>query len=195
MATAQSALQIQNAVTGPLAGLRGFLSDFGTLPRPRTKMIFGLGVAFFVLHIVFVGALVSEGYRNPLMVGADAQAIVRAARALEMRSQLLAINRERQRKKLKTIDMGIGITSGTVISGNIGSERRMDFTVIGDPVNLAARLEGLTNEVQHKILVSDRVQKAICSEIPCEALGDFAVKGKREMVPVYAVVSPDEGHE
>jgi hypothetical protein len=44
-------------------------------------------VAFFVLHIVFVGALVSEGYRNPLMVGADAQVIVRAARALEMRSQ------------------------------------------------------------------------------------------------------------
>ncbi len=121
---------------------------------------------------------------------------LRAARAaLEMRSQLLAINRERQRKKLKTIDMGIGITSGTVISGNIGSERRMDFTVIGDPVNLAARLEGLTKEVQRKILVSDRVQKAICGEIPCEALGDFAVKGKREMVPVFAIVSPDEGHE
>ncbi len=113
---------------------------------------------------------------------------LRAARAaLEMRTQLEAINRERQRKKLTTIEMGIGITRGTVISGNIGSERRMDYTVIGDPVNLAARLEGLTKELKRKILVSQRVQEAIRQEIPCEALGEFEVKGKREKVPVFAI--------
>jgi adenylate cyclase len=117
---------------------------------------------------------------------------LRAARAaLEMRSQLEAINRERTGLKRTTIDMGIGITSGTVISGNIGSERRMDFTVIGDPVNLAARLEGLTKEVKRKILVSEQVQEAIRKEIPCEALGEFEVKGKRVKVPVYAI-SPAE---
>ncbi len=118
---------------------------------------------------------------------------LRAARAaLEMRSQLDAINRERQRKKLTTIDMGIGITRGTVISGNIGSERRMDYTVIGDPVNLAARLEGLTKELKRKILISQRVQEAVHQEIPCESLGEFEVKGKREKVPVYAIKPPGD---
>jgi adenylate cyclase len=118
---------------------------------------------------------------------------LRAARAaLEMREQLQSINRERRRKKLRTIEMGIGITSGTVISGNIGSERRMDFTVIGDPVNLAARLEGLTKEVKRKVLVSDQVRAVINKEIPCEALGDFAVKGKQEKVPVFAISPPED---
>lgn len=116
---------------------------------------------------------------------------LRAARAaLEMRKELRTINRERARKGQTTVEMGIGITSGTVISGNVGSERRMDYTVIGDPVNLAARLEGLTKEVQRRILVNERVHSAISKEIPCDALGLFLLRGKREKVPVFAIRTP-----
>lgn len=113
---------------------------------------------------------------------------LRAARAaLDIRKQIHTLNKEREQKKQIGIEIGIGITSGTVISGNIGSERRMDFTVIGDPVNLAERLEGLTREVEHKILISEQVVAVIQKEIPCEPVGRFKVKGKQEEVLVYAV--------
>ena len=141
----------------------------------------------------FIGDSILAVFGVPSPREDDSLRAVRAA--LEMRRQLEAINRERRQKKLRTIEMGIGITSGIVISGNIGSERRMDFTVIGDPVNLAARLEGLTKELERKILVSEQVQQVICKEIPCEALGEFSVKGKREKVPVFAVATPEEGGE
>ena len=138
----------------------------------------------------FIGDSILAVFGVPVPREDDALRAVRAA--LEMRKELGAINRERAHKGQMTIEIGIGITSGTVISGNIGSERRMDYTVIGDPVNLAARLEGLTKEVQRRILVNERVQAAIGQEIPCEALGLFTVKGKREKVPVFAVKTLEE---
>jgi len=133
----------------------------------------------------FIGDSILAVFGVPVPREDDAMRAVRAA--LEMQSGLKAINRGRARKHQTTLEIGIGITSGTVISGNIGSERRMDYTVIGDPVNLAARLEGLTKEVKRRILVNDRVHAAIAKEIPCEPLGLFSVKGKREKVPVFAV--------
>jgi adenylate cyclase len=138
----------------------------------------------------FIGDSILAVFGVPSPRPDDALRAVRAA--IEMRNQLEKINQERARKNQMTIDMGIGITSGTVISGNIGSERRMDYTVIGDPVNLAARLEGLTKEVKRRILVNERVYAAIHKEVPCEALGEFAIKGKTEKVPVYAIVNPKE---
>jgi adenylate cyclase len=138
----------------------------------------------------FIGDSILAVFGVPVPREDDALRAVRAA--LEIRGQLQAINKERVRKKQMTVDMGIGITSGTVISGNIGSERRMDYTVIGDPVNLAARLEGLTKEVKRRILVNERVRDAISKEIPCEALGEYAVKGKRKKVPVFAIKAAEE---
>jgi adenylate cyclase len=138
----------------------------------------------------FIGDSILAVFGVPLPREDDALRAVRAA--LEMRKELNAINMERARKGQMTIEIGIGVTSGAVISGNIGSERRMDYTVIGDPVNLAARLEGLTKVVKRRILVNERVHAAIGKEIPCEALGLFMVKGKREKVPVFAVRTPEE---
>ncbi len=138
----------------------------------------------------FIGDAILAVFGVPFAREDDA---VRAAHAaLEMRRELRAVNQERARKGKITVEMGIGITSGTVVSGNIGSERRMDYTVIGDPVNLAARLEGLTKEVQRRILINERVQKAICKQIPCESLGLFEVRGKKEKVPVFAIETHDE---
>ena len=138
----------------------------------------------------FIGDSILAVFGIPTPRGDDA---LRAARAaLEMRKALRDINDARAGHGLVTIEMGIGITSGTVISGNIGSERRMDYTVIGDPVNMAARLEGLTKEVKRRILVSDRVRDSISTEIACEELGLFTIKGKRQKVSVFAIRTPDD---
>lgn len=137
----------------------------------------------------FIGDAILAVFGVPAPREDDALRAVRAA--VEMQRGIRAINEERARKGQMTIEMGIGITSGVVIAGNVGSERRMDYTVIGDPVNLAARLEGLTKEVQRRILVNERVRAAIAGEISCDALGLFAVKGKREKVPVFAVNAPE----
>ncbi len=137
----------------------------------------------------FIGDAILAVFGVPTRREDDALRAVRAA--LEIRREVHAINNERARQNQLAIEIGIGITSGAVISGNIGSTRRMDYTVIGDPVNLAARLEGLTKEVEHKILVSERVWAAVEKEIPCKALGLFKVKGKQEGVPVFAVKTLD----
>lgn len=136
----------------------------------------------------FIGDAILAVFGVPAPRPDDALRAVRAA--LAMRRELGVINQERQARGLLSVEIGIGITSGTVISGNIGSERRMDFTVIGDPVNLAARLEGMTKEVARKILINEDVHAAVRKQIRCEELGRFKIKGKREEVPVYAVETP-----
>ncbi len=133
----------------------------------------------------FIGDAILAVFGVPTRRDDDALRAVRAA--LDIQKEIRAVNAERARKQQLAIEIGIGITSGAVISGNIGSERRMDYTVIGDPVNLAARLEDLTKELDHKVLVSESVWAAVEKEIPCEALGLFKVKGKHEGVAVFAV--------
>ena len=136
-----------------------------------------------------IGDAILAVFGVPIFRDDDALRAVQAA--LDMRKELVHVNKDLARKNYAQLEIGIGITSGTVISGNIGSERRMDFTVIGDPVNLAARLESLTKDVHRKILINDRVRQAVEKVIPCEALGMFNVKGKKEEVPVFSVNIPE----
>jgi len=113
---------------------------------------------------------------------------VRSARGI--RRSLRAFNaRQRERGGLE-IDIGIGISHGESISGNIGSEQRMEYTVIGDTVNLASRLEGLTKNHPYKILINDRIYEQVKDEFACVLIGKERVKGKAEMVDVYGI--PDQ---
>jgi len=109
-----------------------------------------------------------------------------------MRRILSRYNRQRVARGLQPIQTGIGITKGEAITGNIGSEQRMDYTVIGDTVNVASRLETLTKSYEYKILINDQVYEDVKDKVACVDLGFAQIKGKGESVHIYGVQEPLE---
>jgi adenylate cyclase len=122
---------------------------------------------------------------NPMSDHAD-----RAVRtAIGMRQALAAFNQEETVARLPTLESGIGIASGPVIAGNVGGKERIEYTVMGDAVNLAARLEDKTKDTGFPILVSDETYQAL-NEVPdvgARSLTNVQIKGKRDRVTVYAL--------
>jgi class 3 adenylate cyclase len=97
-------------------------------------------------------------------------------------------NRGRRENGVFPISVGIGINSGPVIVGNLGSSRRKDLTVLGDPVNLAARLEGTSRAGKFtRIMVSGTVAEAIAGSFRCEDSGITSVKGKAEEIRILEI--------
>jgi adenylate cyclase len=136
----------------------------------------------------FIGDAVMAVFGAPIARPNDPVRAVRAA--VRMRRALKVFN-ERQRQAGKwVIQTGIGICHGDALSGNIGSELRMDYTVIGDSVNLAARLEDLTKRHPYKILVNDVIYEQVKDQFECVFVGLENVKGKNTSVKVYGIPEP-----
>ena len=107
--------------------------------------------------------------------------------ALNMLDDLADFNSQQESKGRPAFHIGVGINYGGVTIGNIGSDQKMEYTVIGDMVNLASRLEGLTKPYQQSIVISDQVKKELNGRFPCRMLDRVVVKGKTQPVVIYSV--------
>ncbi|WP_341526297.1 GAF domain-containing protein [Nostoc sp. UHCC 0302] len=108
--------------------------------------------------------------------------------ALDMRHRLEEFNQRQIIQAQPQIQIGIGISSGEVVSGNIGSRKRMDYTVIGDSVNLSSRLEAVTKEYGCDILLSEFTYQMCSDRIWTRQLDKIRVKGKHQAVNIYELI-------
>ncbi|MDQ2824574.1 MAG: adenylate/guanylate cyclase domain-containing protein, partial [Verrucomicrobiota bacterium] len=119
-------------------------------------------------------------------VAEDAKSAVRTA--LGMRRALKELNKGWRAQGRMGLGMGIGVNQGEVIVGNIGSQERMDPTVIGDSVNLASRLEGLTRNYGVDILIGGTASELVRDEFHLRSVARAQVKGKSEPVEIFTLV-------
>lgn len=116
----------------------------------------------------------------------DARNAVRCS--LAMREQLALLNERWKSENRPAFNIGIGLNHGNVLVGNIGASQRREFTVIGDAVNLASRLEGVTKQFHTDFVVGETLQQFLKGEFLIRSVGVLVVKGKTKPVRAYEVL-------
>jgi adenylate cyclase len=124
-------------------------------------------------------------FGSPLNPSPDhAERAVRAS--LGMRVALAEFNRDQAAAEMPELRVGIGLATGELVAGNVGSDRKLEYTVIGDPVNLAARLQELTSELGATILMSAETAHRAQTVAQLRSLGEIDVRGRVEPVEVFS---------
>ncbi|MGA2983783.1 MAG: adenylate/guanylate cyclase domain-containing protein [Terriglobia bacterium] len=135
----------------------------------------------------YLGDGIMAVYGAPLPKPDDA---LRATKtAMEMQRALAALNREWENRGQQPLRIGVGVNTGPVTAGNIGSPKHLDYTVIGDAVNLASRL--CSNAAGGQILVSDSTYLLLNGRIPAQRLEPIRVKGKETPVELHEILWQD----
>ncbi len=135
----------------------------------------------------FVGDMVMALFGAPLDDPHHADHAVEAA--LDMLAELRQLNEKWKAEGFDaTVDIGVGVNTGPMIAGNIGSDQIMSYTVIGDAVNLGSRLESLNKQYSTHIIISDETRQRLTGQYVFRPLGDVVVKGKTRPVAIFEVV-------
>jgi adenylate cyclase len=108
--------------------------------------------------------------------------------AIDMIEELKKLQDKWRAEGKKIIDIGIGVNTGEMVVGNMGSKEKMEYTIIGDNVNLGSRLEGLNKEYKTHIIISDATYQAVSDIVDAKPLGAVKVKGKEKSVEIYEVI-------
>ncbi len=143
-----------------------------------------------------MGDAIMAFWNAPLDMPDHAYRALRAAREMRRRHALLEAERraeaERDGKPYLPLDIGIGINSGPAVVGNMGSTSRFDYTALGDAVNLASRLEGLTAHYGQPILLGAGTADLLPPDTTVLKVAEVAVKGKHEVTAVFRAVQTRE---
>lgn len=193
---------VNQEVTVMFADIRGFTTMSETMEPSRVVEILN---EYFtrVTDVIFdnggtldkyIGDAVMAVFGAPISKGNDAAAAVNSA--MQIQRLLIELNRDAAARKWPELRVGIGINTGNAIAGNIGSPRRLDYTVVGDAVNTAQRL--MTNAAGGQILISESTARKLGKTgktIDLERLPELKVKGRSEAVPVFRVNWVEESAE
>ena len=185
---------VNQEVTVMFADIRGFTTMSETMEPGRVVEILN---EYFtrVTDVIFdnggtldkyIGDAVMAVFGAPISKGNDAAAAVNSA--MQIQRLLIELNRDAAAREWPELRVGIGINTGNAIAGNIGSPRRLDYTVVGDAVNTAQRL--MTNAAGGQILISESTAKKLGKTgktIDLDRLPELKVKGRSEAVPVFRV--------
>lgn len=132
----------------------------------------------------FIGDAILAIFGAPINIENHSQFALQAA--IKMRIALNELNEEFESEGFPSLEIGIGIHSGEVVAGNLGTRTRMEYTVIGDTVNVASRLESLCKEFQTDLIFSESVNLSL-KDFQTEPLGSVFVKGKTKSVNIFTI--------
>ncbi len=137
----------------------------------------------------FIGDAIMAVWGAPVSAGSPKEDALNGIKAsLLMRKELYELNKERVAKGLIPVHIGCGLNSGDVIAGQIGSEKRMEYTVIGDTVNTASRTEALNKPFHTDVLITENTWQLVKDEILVEEMPGVKVKGKTDKLRMFAVI-------
>ena len=138
----------------------------------------------------YIGDAIMAYWNAPLKVKNHADKAVTAA--IKQIEALVSLNKKLKESSYPLIEIGIGIHTGEATVGEMGSEGRSDYTVIGDSINLGSRIEGLCKKYGAKILISQDTKMQLSKEYKLRELDKVQVKGKEEAVTIYEVFAEGE---
>ena len=138
------------------------------------------------LVLQYVGDEIEAVFGAPVSYDDHTDMAVEAA--LEMRRRLILLNQSLEKQGFSPFQHGIGIHTGAVLAGNIGSKDRISYALVGDTVNLASRINGLTKEYSCDIILSQTTYNLLTGTFLTEQLSAVKIKGKREEVMIYKLL-------
>jgi len=134
----------------------------------------------------YIGDAIMAFWGAPLDV--DEPVLKAVLCAVEMQKKLEIVNQAWKKEGRAELITRIGLHYGITLVGNISSKDRMNYTIMGDSVNIAARLETINKEYGTRIMISNEVNEVVKDELPTRYIGDIELKGKTKATKIYTVV-------
>ncbi|HEX2127589.1 MAG TPA: adenylate/guanylate cyclase domain-containing protein [Solirubrobacterales bacterium] len=178
--------------------IRGFTTFSETYPAEEVLEILNVYLSGMTDAILTHGGTITTYIGDGIMAlfGGPIPQSDHADRALATAREMLEVklpefNAWLSARGIEPFRMGVGLNSGAVMAGNVGSERRLEYTAIGDTVNTAARLEGMTKGTPHQLFVADSTRSRLADPEALVYVDEFEVRGRLERVRIWSVPRTD----